>query len=124
MSTAARLALLAAGAAVGAVATRWAGSESVRRAFSGSTSSALEGRDPTDSRMVSTGQSGASEPMRENKWATRALRIAQDVRVAMNQREGELRQQLGLPSPENIRSRQALRSHTAHGDLPTGPEIN
>ncbi|MDO5617653.1 hypothetical protein [Kocuria sp.] len=110
MSALGRLALLAAGAAAGAVATRWAGSAAGRKVLS---ELAPGSREPAPE-LTAAGESsaaphGAQQTGRENKLASRLLRIAQDVRAGSAQREDELRRQLGLPAPDQIRPRQALQ---------------
>lgn len=120
MSTLTRMALLAAGAVAGAAATRWASSETGRRTLSemGVTSAPnraeLTGSTPAQSKGAN------ARAVRENKLASRLLRVAQDVRVATAQREGELRSQLGLPAPEQIKARRALE-HTGGEDNVTEP---
>lgn len=87
MSAWTRLAVLAAGAAVGVGAGRAAGSDRGRRAVS----QALErGRGAVE--PVERTRSG---PVRENRLGTRALRLVQDIRAGMDQAETELRDQLG-----------------------------
>lgn len=107
MSAIARLALVAAGAAAGAVATRWATSDSGRRALSELGSTSLRHRPALTGSSDAAGHGAAleSRPLRENKVASKILRVAQDVRAAMDQREGELRAQLGLPAPDQIKAR-------------------
>lgn len=107
MSAIARLALVAAGAAAGAVATRWATSDSGRRTLSelGSTSLPHRAALTGSGDVAGHGASLEPRPARENKVASKLLRVAQDVRAAMDQREGELRAQLGLPAPDQIKAR-------------------
>ncbi|NHU84133.1 hypothetical protein GWK18_00700 [Kocuria sp. JC486] len=124
MSTWGRIALMAAGAAAGAVATRWAASEQGRQVVgeltqrvsdAGKGGSALERR--------GTG----ADVGRENRLASSLLRVAQDVKAAMDQRETELRDQLGIASPQQVRSRHtALSSRTDElhsGSSPSNPAV-
>lgn len=110
MSTWSRLALVAVGAAFGAVATRLASSETGSKALAARTEVLRShGKD-----LVSPLRSSHMHPAdtwrtRENKLATRMLRVVQDVRAAMDQRESELRQQLGMPSPGDVRRRETHR---------------
>lgn len=115
MSAWSRIALLAAGATAGAVATRWAASEQGRRAV-GELTQALSPTSGTSALSPrGTGGAHTARPgiSRENRLGSRLLRIAQDVKAAMDQREGELRDQLGLASPEQIRSRHSALSASA-----------
>lgn len=118
MSTFARIALLAAGAAAGAVATRWVSSETGRRTLSELGVASPPSRAELTSAHSAPGQGAAitNPPARENKLASRLLRVAQDVRVAMDQREGELRSQLGLPAPDQIRGRRDSEHDTGTHD--------
>lgn len=122
MSTLTRMALLAAGAVAGAAATRWASSETGRRTLSelgitsGPNRAELTGSTPAQDNGVN------SRALRENKLASRVLRVAQDVRVATAQREGELRSQLGLPAPEQVRARRALDGTGGNNNITAQPE--
>lgn len=117
MSAWSRIALLAAGATAGAVATRWAASEQGRRAFGELTQALTPTSTSGNSALSPRGTSGAHTARPgiswENRLGSRLLRIAQDVKAAMDQREGELRDQLGLASPEQIRSRHSALSASA-----------
>ncbi|KAA9395097.1 hypothetical protein FCK90_04115 [Kocuria coralli] len=102
MSTWGRLALLAAGAAAGALAARWAGSEQGQRVVGELTQ---RGATAQGGRTEVEGRAPGRDVPGENRLATRVLRIAQDVKTAMDQREGELRDQLGLAPPQQLRPR-------------------
>lgn len=108
MSAWSRLAVLAAGAAVGIAAGRLAGSDGGRRAAGELVARARPAPageravEPTDDRLARHRLAERGAP-RENRLASRALRLAQDIRVGMGQRESELRAQLRLPAPQAAR---------------------
>lgn len=139
MSTWTRMALLAAGAAAGALSTRWATSEHGKRVVGQlsqrggqATVGAPEledgsGRLSGRSTSFAAGQPRSKALFRaENRLASRLLRVAQDVKSAMDQREGELRQQLGMATPEQIKARHSAltaRRQTQLGSAPTHDDV-
>lgn len=87
MSALTRLAVLAAGAAVGAGAGRAVGSDRGRRVLAQAVERGRGAVEPADQ--------GLEGPVRENRLGTRVLRVVQDIRAGMDQAETELRDQLG-----------------------------
>lgn len=106
MSAWSRVAVLAAGAAVGAAAGRLAGSDNGRRAagelVARTRDQLLPAGDRTGEQIGKQVEERAAP--RENRLASRALRVAQDIRAGMSQRETELRMQLRLPAPQDARA--------------------
>lgn len=119
MSTWTRMALVAAGAAAGALSTRWVTSEQGKRVVgevvgelaqrSGRSTAdrALEGHPGTGATPNAAGAQnrGVAVVRGENRWASRLLRLAQDIKAGSDQRETELRRQLGMATPEQIKAR-------------------
>lgn len=87
MSALTRLAVLAAGAAVGAGAGRAVGSDRGRRVLAQAVERGRGAVEPADQDLEG--------PVRENRLGTRVLRVVQDIRAGMDQAETELRDQLG-----------------------------
>ncbi|WP_144794488.1 hypothetical protein [Kocuria palustris] len=90
MSALSRIAVLAAGAAVGAAAGRAAGGDEGRRALGQAVRRSRAAIEPAPG--------GDDQPVRENRLGSRVLRIAQDIRSGMDQAEAELRGQLSRPA--------------------------
>ena len=115
MSLWGKIVLVAAGAVVGAAATRLA-------------------RTPGQDLAVRAG-SGAARPPRAEDWRSRLYRFAATVRAGMDEREAELRESFGVPAPGASRARLAERgpapevldaagaptSHRPGAAPPTGP---
>lgn len=125
MSAWSRIAVLAAGAAVGAAVGRLANDDAARRTVDdlaqrgrAQLEAAGSPQDETALQAPPTGSAEAARPL-ENRLGSRALRIAQDIRAGMDQRERELREQLSLRSPEQART--ALPG-VAAPEEPAGPE--
>ncbi|MCT1835012.1 hypothetical protein M3D63_09535 [Kocuria palustris] len=117
MSALTRLAVLAAGAAVGAGAGRAVGSDRGRRALAQAVERGRGAVEPADQ--------GLEVPVRENRLGTRVLRVVQDIRSGMDQAETELRDQLGGSGAGSRREAAAERlSGRAAAELQPGPRAD